>query len=53
MSKKIPYDLYDLIPSQETMHLMVKYSFKKQIVQIPCSIVVDSDIDFDLMQKAF
>ena len=53
MSKKIPYDLYDLIPSQETMHLMVKYSFKKQIVQIPCSIVVDSDINFDLMQKAF
>ncbi len=53
MSKKIPYTLYDLIPSQETMHLMVKYSFKKQIVQIPCSITVKSNINFDLMQKAF
>ena len=53
MSKTIPYTLYDLTPSQETMHLMVKYSFKKQIVQIPCSITVQSLIDFDLMQKAF
>ncbi len=53
MSKKIPYTLYDLIPSQETMHLMVKYSFKKQIVQIPCSFTAETNIDFDLMQKAF
>ncbi|MBR2417652.1 MAG: hypothetical protein IKB12_03370, partial [Clostridia bacterium] len=53
MSKKIPYALYDLIPSQETMHLMVKYSFKKQIVQIPCSFTAKANIDFDLMQKAF
>ena len=53
MSKKIPYTLYDLIPSQETMHLMVKYSFKKQIVQIPCSFTAETEIDFDLMQKAF
>ena len=53
MSKKIPYTLYDLIPSQETMHLMVKYSFKKQIVQIPCSFTAETEINFDLMQKAF
>ena len=53
MSKKIPYTLYDLIPSQETMHLMVKYSFKKQIVQIPCSFTAEAEINFDLMQKAF
>ena len=53
MSKKIPYTLYDLIPSQETMHLMVKYSFKKQIVQIPCSFTAETNMNFDLMQKAF
>ncbi len=53
MSKKIPYELYDLIPSQETMHLMVKYSFKKQIVQIPCSFTAEAEINYDLMQKAF
>lgn len=53
MSKKIPYTLYDLIPSQETMHLMVKYSFEKQIVQIPCSFMAKTNIDFDIMQKAF
>ena len=53
MSKKIPYTLYDLIPSQETMHVMVKYSFKKQIVQIPCSFTAETEINFDLMQKAF
>ena len=53
MSKKIPYELYDLIPSQETMHLMVKYSFKKQIVQIPCSFTAETNMNFDLMQKAF
>lgn len=53
MSKKIPYTLYDLIPSQETMHLMVKYSFKKQIVQIPCSFTASTNINFDIMQKAF
>lgn len=53
MGKKIPYTLYDLIPSQETMHLMVKYSFKKQIVQIPCSFTTKTNINFDIMQKAF
>ena len=53
MSKKISYELYDLIPSQETMHLMVKYSFKKQIVLIPCSFTAEAEINFDLMQKAF
>ena len=33
--KEIPYKLYDIIPSQETMYLMVKYSFHKQLTQIP------------------
>ena len=48
-----PYKLYNLIPSQQTMYLMVKYSFHKQLVQIPTSFTVDIDIDFDLLQKAF
>ena len=48
-----PYPLYDIIPSQQTMYLMVKYSFHKQLVQIPTSFTVGTDIDFDLLQKAF
>lgn len=45
-------NLYDLIPSQDTMYLMQKYSFHKQIVQIPTSFMVDMDVDFNLMTKA-
>ena len=52
MKKEIPAKLYDLIPSQQTMYLMVKYSFSKQITQIPTSITVDMDVDFDLLTKA-
>ena len=52
MSKTIPYTLYDLIPSQQTMYLMFKYTFSKQISQIPTSFSIDKDIDFELMTKA-
>ena len=52
MKKEFPYKLYDLIPSQETMYLMFKYTFSKQISQIPTSFSVDKDIDFELMTKA-
>ena len=52
MSKKMPYDLYSLIPSQQTMYLMFKYTFSKQIAQIPTSFSVDKDIDFELLTKA-
>ena len=52
MSKTIPYKLYDLIPSQQTMYLMFKYTFSKQISQIPTSFSVDKDIDFELLTKA-
>ena len=52
MSKKIPYTLYDLIPSQQTMYLMFKYTFSKQISQIPTSFSIDKDIDFELLTKA-
>ena len=52
MSKNIPYTLYDLIPSQQTMYLMFKYTFSKQISQIPTSFSIDKDIDFELLTKA-
>ncbi len=44
--------LYELIPSQNTMYLMQKYSFHKQIVQIPTSFTVDTDVDFNMLTKA-
>lgn len=53
MKKEFPYKLYDLIPSQQTMYLMFKYTFSKQISQIPTSFCVeDVDLDFDLLTKA-
>ncbi len=53
MKKELPEKLYDLIPSQQTMYLMFKYTFSKQISQIPTSFSIDADIDFDLLSKAF
>ena len=52
MSKKRPEIIYDLIPSQQTMYLMFKYTFSKQISQIPTSFSIDKDIDFELLTKA-
>ncbi len=52
MKKTLPFKLYDLIPSQFAMYCMVKYSFSKQLVQIPVSITVDLDLDFDILTKA-
>ena len=46
--------VYELIPPQEMIQFMLKYSFfHKQVTQIPESIIVSKDIDFDLMEKAF
>lgn len=44
--------MYDLIPSQQTMHLMLKYSIHKQVVQIPASFALEKDIDFEILFKA-
>jgi hypothetical protein len=52
MKKNMPEVLYDLIPSQQTMYLMFKYTFSKQISQIPTSFSIDKDMDFDLLTKA-
>ena len=45
-------NFYDLIPSQDTMYLMQKFTFHKQIVQIPTSFMVDMDVDFNVLTKA-
>lgn len=44
--------LYDIIPSQDCMYLMHKYSLHKQMAQIPTSFTVGVDIDFAVLQKA-
>ncbi len=51
--KHLPYPVYDLIPSQQAMYMMVKYSFHKQLVQIPVSFAIDHKIDFELLERAF
>ena len=53
LKKTLPERTYDLIPSQQTMYMMVKYSFHKQLVQIPVSFAIDRKIDFDILEKAF
>ncbi len=51
--KKIQGKVYDLIPPQDMIQFMLKYSFfHKQVTQIPESIIVTRKIDFDLMKKA-
>lgn len=51
--KQLPEKLYDLIPSQQTMYMMVKYSFHKQLTQIPISFSVEKDLDFNVLRRAF
>ncbi len=44
---------YELIPPQEMIQFMLKYSFfHKQVTQIPASVIVKRKIDFELMKKA-
>ncbi len=45
-------NFYDLIPSQDTMYLMQKFTLHKQIVQIPTSFMLDMDVDFNVLTKA-
>lgn len=44
--------LYELIPSQQVMYTLVRYSIHKQVTQIPCSITVKEKLDLDLLTKA-
>ena len=51
--KKPSGAVYELIPPQEMIQFMLKYSFfHKQVTQIPESVIVKKDIDFDLMERA-
>lgn len=45
-------NFYNLIPSQDTMYLMQKFTLHKQIVQIPTSFMIDMDVDFNVLTKA-
>ena len=47
------YKLHSLINSQNGMYLMYKFTLHKQQVQIPTSITVDRELDFELLQRAF
>ena len=50
MENNVP--VYPLIPSQETMCYMLKYSLHKQVTNVPVSFAVTRRIDFALMAKA-
>lgn len=52
-SKDIEYPLYDIIPSQETMATLVRYSIHKEVVQIPFSIKLNEKLSNVLLLKAF
>lgn len=43
---------YDLIPSQLNIYMLVKFSFHKEIVNIPASFAADYDLNFELLTKA-
>ncbi len=44
---------YDLTPAQDMIQFMLKHSFfHKQVTQIPESMIVKKELDFDVMKKA-
>ena len=45
-------NLYDIIPSQDCMYLMHKFSLHKQMAQIPTSFSVGMQLDFAVLQRA-
>ncbi len=44
--------LYDIIPSQDCMYLMHRFSLHKQMAQIPTSFTIGMELDFGVLQKA-
>lgn len=53
MDTKAVSKSYPLIPPQEMINFMLKYSFfHKQVTQIPASITVNKEIDFDVLNRA-
>lgn len=53
MKKEIAKTLYDIIPSQDCMYLMHRFSIHKQLAQIPTSFTLKTDLDLDVLKKAF
>ncbi len=47
------FKLYDITPSQDGVYLMYKFGLHKQQTQIPSSVSVEKELDFELLQKAF
>ena len=46
--------VYPLIPPQEMIQFMLKYSFfHKQVTQIPDSFLFEEELDFEVLKKAF
>lgn len=45
-------ELYPLIPSQQTMYFMIKYSLHKQVIQVPTSFSIEKEIDFNILARA-
>ncbi|MBR5428385.1 MAG: hypothetical protein IK118_08545 [Clostridia bacterium] len=44
--------MYPLIPSQQTMCYMLKYSLHKQVTNVPVSLATSRKLDFGLLAKA-
>ena len=44
--------LYEIIPSQDCMYLMHRFSLHKQMAQIPTSFTLEADADLGLLQQA-
>ena len=53
MAKRNDTVLYDLIPSQNAMYYMFKFSLHKNVMQIPTSIKADRELDIEALKKAF
>ena len=52
MKKEITAPLYELTQSQQVMHYLVAFSIHKQVTQLPTTVTVDEQLDFDLLKKA-
>lgn len=44
--------LYALSPSQRSIFLAWKYSFKKQVMNITTSVLIDADLDLNVLKRA-
>ncbi len=53
MKQTITQTCYPLVPSQESMATMLKYSIHKNVMQIPSSVTFKVKLDFSVLQKAF